>query len=189
MQHAFRRAQSKTTRELGGPFFRDWKNSVESLHGWRDGDDSFTNYIAHPLQGALTARIFVNNSDLSKRQEFGSSSSYWRSRLKAAAWAAAWSAQFELGPISEASIGNVGLRKRNGYGTMGYVDLVITPVMGTTLLLAEDAIDRYILKNWIERITNNKTTIQLIRMFLTPTTSVSNILRRKMPWKRDERPL
>ena len=77
-QNAFRViAQEKTRRELGGPFFRDWGRSVASLRGWRDGDNFVTNYIAHPLQGAFTGRIYVNNSERARKQEFGASKKYW----------------------------------------------------------------------------------------------------------------
>jgi len=179
--------QEKTRRELNGPFFRDWRQSVKNLRGWGDGDNAFTNYIAHPLQGGVTGRIFINNSDRAKKQEFGKSKQYWESRLKAMAWSAVWSTQFELGPISEATIGNVGLNKKNGHSTMAWADLIVTPAVGTGVVIAEDAIDKYILKNWLERKIGNKITIRLFRSILTPTTSVSNLLRRRPPWSRDNR--
>jgi hypothetical protein len=138
------------------------------------------------LQGGLTGRIFVNNSDRSKKQEFGKSKKYWESRLKAMAWSAVWSTQFELGPVSEANIGNVGLVPRGKYSSMAYVDLVVTPVVGTGLLIGEDAIDKYILKNRIEK-KGNKTKVKILRTILTPTTSIGNLLRGKVPWKRDTR--
>jgi hypothetical protein len=188
-QHGFRMMQKKTRRELGGPFFRDWKQSVKNLRGWGDGDNIFTNYIAHPGQGAITGRIFINNSDRSKKQEFGKSKKYWESRLKAMAWSAAWSTQFELGPISEASLGNVGLRQKNGHSTMAYVDLVMTPITGTGLVIAEDAVDKYFLRNWLEKKTSNKFVIKIFRSLSTPTTSIANMLHLKRPWKRDSRPL
>jgi hypothetical protein len=188
-QHFSRLTQEKTTKELKGPFFRDWGNSVKNLRGWRDGDDSFTNYVAHPLQGSATGRIFVNNSDAAKKQEFGASKKYWESRFKAMLWSAAWSTQFELGPISEATIGNVGLKTKNGYSTMAYVDLVVTPTLGTGVLIGEDAIDKYFLKNWLERKSSNKIMIRLVRSLATPTTSFANLLRGKPPWRRDTRTL
>jgi hypothetical protein len=189
IQHSFRLIQRKTRREFGGPFFRDWGNSIKNLRGWRDGDNLFTNYVGHPLQGAVTGRIFINNSNRSLKQEFGKSKAYWNSRLKAMAWSAAWSIQFELGPVSEANIGNVGLRTEPDYSPMAYVDLVITPVVGTAIVVGEDAIDKYILKNLFERKTGGRLTtkIKLLRTFLTPATSFSNLLRGKVPWKRDYR--
>lgn len=189
IQHGFRMTQKKTRRELGGPFFRDWSLSVKRLRGWKDPDNLFTNYVAHPLQGGLTGRIFVNNSDRAKKQEFGSSKKYWESRFKAMVWSAAWSTQFELGPISEASLGNVGIRDKRGRPTMAWGDLVVTPTIGTGVLIAEDAIDKYILKNWLEKKIKSKFTIRVFRVLLTPTTSFSNVLRIKLPSQRDYRPL
>ena len=187
IQHGFRMTQEKTRRELNGPFFRDWAKSVKNLRGWRDADSSFTNYVAHPLQGGVTGRIFINNSDKAKKQEFGKSKKYWESRLRAMAWSAAWSTQFEMGLISEANIGNVGIREKGGHSTMAWVDLVITPVVGTGVVIAEDAIDKYILKNWLERKNSNQVKIKIFRSIFTPTTSVSNLLRGRKPWSRDNR--
>jgi len=188
IQHGFRMIQIKTRRELKGPFFNDWGKSIRSLRGWRDGDSWRTNYLAHPLQGSVTGRIFINNSDRARRQEFGKSKEYWESRFKAMLWSTIWSTQFELGPLSEATIGNVGLRKKNGYSTMAYVDLVITPTVGTGVVVGEDAIDKYILKNWFERKSGRLTTkIKILRSVLTPTTAFTNLLNGKVPWKRFDR--
>jgi hypothetical protein len=190
IQHAYRMTQGKTRREMGGPFFRDWGKSVKGLRGWNDPDSFFINYVLHPLQGGLTGRIFVVNSDRAKRQTFGKSKEYWNSRLKAFVWSAAWSTQFELGPFSEASLGNVGIREKRGRSTMAYVDLVVTPVLGTGVVIAEDAIDKYILRNRVERKARKTTLkIRILRSLLTPTTSISNMLRGKVPWKRDNRNL
>ena len=187
IQHGFRLMQKRTTRDLGGPFFPDWAHSVRNLRGWADGDIFFINYFAHPMQGAATGRIFINNSDKSKRLEFGSSKDYWTSRMKAMAWSAAWSTQFELGPISEASIGNVGIHDDFGPSRMGWVDLIITPTAGTGVLIGEDIIDKYVLRNWLETRTTSRTKIKMYRSLFTPITSFANILRFKKPWTRDNR--
>jgi hypothetical protein len=187
LQHGFRMMQKKTRRELGGPFFRDWGESVKGLRGWNDSDNFFTNFIAHPLQGGLTGRIFINNSDRAKRQEFGKSKQYWETRLKALAWSAVWSTQFELGPLGEASLGNVGQYKRRGLNTMGWTDLVITPVLGTGVVILEDALDKFLLKNWLERKISGKFKIKALRIIFTPTTSVANLLRLRRPSSRDYR--
>ena len=189
IQHGFRMFQRKTREHLGGPFFRDWTQSVKNLRGWRDGDNAFTNYVAHPLQGGVTGRIFINTSDRAKRQEFGKSKEYWESRFKAMLWSAAWSTQFEFGPISEANLGNVGLREKNGYSTAAWVDLIITPTVGTGVVIIEDAFDKYLLKNWIEKKMDNKVMVKIFRFLFTPTTGFSNLLRGKKPWYRDNRPL
>ncbi|RIJ96344.1 MAG: hypothetical protein DCC44_01105 [Acidobacteria bacterium] len=188
IKHGARLFQKKTYRELGGPFFRDWGNSIKNLRGWNDGDGPFTNNLAHPLQGSVTGWIFINNSDRAKRQEFGKSREYWKSRFKALAWSTVWSTQFEFGPVSEATIGNVGLRRKNGHSTAAWTDLVLTPIVGTAIVVEEDIVDKYILKNWIERKSNGVTTrVKVLRSLLTPTASFSNLLRGRYPWKREAR--
>jgi hypothetical protein len=189
IQHGFRMTQEKTTSRLGGPFFKDWRYSI-NIRGWRDSDSAFTNYVAHPMQGSLTGRIFVNNSDKARRQVFGRSKDYWNSRLKAMVWSTAWSIQFEIGPVSEASLGNVGSFKKNGYWTGAWVDFVITPTVGTGVLIGEDMIDKYVLTKWLERKTGGQVTtkVKLYRTFLTPTTAFANLLRWRVPWRRDNRP-
>lgn len=186
IQHGFRMIQKKTHNELDGKFFADWGQSVRNLNGWRDGDSFRTNYIAHPMQGAVTGRIFINNSDNSKTLDFSNTKEYWQSRLKAMAWSAVWSTQFELGPISEASIGNVGLYDKIGQNRMGWVDLVVTPTAGTGVLIGEDMLDKFLLKNWLEN-TGSRTRIKIYRTFFTPFMSFTNLLAGKKPWHRDNR--
>lgn len=188
IQHGFRFTEKKTRQELDGPFFRDWKESVQNLEGWDDGGKAFTNYVAHPLQGALTSRIFINNSGVARRQEFGKSKDYWIGRFKSMAWSALWSAQFEIGPISEASLGNVGqTRHDNGKSKLTYLDFVITPTVGTGFVIIEDAIDKYILRNWLEPKITNRLLKKIVRSVLTPTTSFANLIRFRGPWWRDMR--
>ena len=181
LQNSFRLTQEKTRRELSGPFWGDYWRSVKGLRGWEDGDDGFTNYVAHPLQGAVSGYIFVQNSPSGRTAYFSSDSRYWGSRLKAMAWAALYSTQFELGPYSEASVGNVGLRP----GTMGYVDLVMTPIGGFGWMLAEDALDRYVVRPLEKR--TNRGMVRFLRMALSPGRSFANVMRFKKPWRRDDR--
>ena len=70
---------------------------------------------------------------------------YWASRAQAAAWAAVYSVQFEFGPLSEASIGNVGMRAE----TTGWVDHAATPAGAFALMVGEDALDRFFVR-WVE---------------------------------------
>ncbi|HEX6278430.1 MAG TPA: hypothetical protein VFZ49_00320 [Pyrinomonadaceae bacterium] len=179
VQHAYAVAvQEKTRRELKGPWFGDWFTSVRGLRGWDDGNKFFTNYIAHPWQGAMTGFIFLQNHDRLKRQKFSESKTYWADRLKAMAWSAAWSTQWEIGPFSQAAIGNVGLKKG-----MAYVDLVMTPTAGTGWMVLEEALDRYIVRH-VEERTNFFMKI-FLRSILNPMRSVANALRFKPPWYRD----
>lgn len=186
VQHGFRLLQKKTTAELDGPFFRDWDRSVNGLKGWGDTDSPFTNYVAHPLQGATTSRIFLTNSPGANQIPFGKSKRYWTTRLQSMAWSAAWSTQFELGPISEATIGNVGMRMKYGRTTMGWVDLVMTPTAGTVIVVGEDALERYFIQKMLRRNKGKASTkTKIFRSLLTPTYSVNNLLRGKVPWSRD----
>jgi hypothetical protein len=182
IQHGIRMSQSKTRREMGGPFFEDYRNAVSGLDGWGDTDSVFTNYVAHPFQGAVTGFIQIQNDPHGIRQEFGWNSDYWWSRTRAMAWAAFYSTQFELGPVSEASIGNVGKKR----GTMGFVDLVMTPVGGMGLIVAEDVID----KKWIQGIESHTAGLnrrRVYRMVFNPQRTLANLLRLKKPWHRDTR--
>ena len=182
-QHSVRLFQEKTHTELGGPFWSDYVESVASLHGWHDGDSFATNYVAHPMMGATSGFIQIQNDPAGRYVEFGRSGAYWRSRGWALAAAAIYSAQFELGPMSEASIGNVGLKA----GTMAYVDLLVTPLAGVGMIVAEDAIDRFLIAKVEGRLSPNQ--VRLLRSLLNPNRSVANIVRFQVPWKRDARGL
>ena len=190
VMHAFRLATEPSTRaELKGPFWGDYADSILGTDGWGDGDPFMVNYIGHPLEGSVAGFIYLQNDDAGRTAEFGANKAYWHSRLKAAAWSAAFSLQFELGPISEASIGNVGKQTgANGQTYMGTVDLVVTPLMGMGWMVAEDALDRYTIRG-IERRTDSRVLRALARGFLNPTRSFANMMRWKAPWHRDGRPL
>ena len=180
VQHGYAMTQPKTRRDLRGAFFKDYVRSFKSLHGWNDGGRVFTNYIAHPMQGSLLGFIQIQNDPKGMNLSYDKSSAYWRSRLKALAWSAAWSTQFEIGPVSQASIGNVGL-----HGKQSYIDLVVTPLGGFGWLVVEDFLDKNIIHR-IERRSSGNFYIKVAsRVLLNPTRSVANLLRLKTPWYRD----
>ena len=190
ISHGFRLATEPGTRaELKGPFFKDYSASVRSLRGWADGDPAFVNYIGHPMGGSVAGFIQIQNDPIGLKQEVGlSNKKYWHSRMRAMAWAAAYSTQFELGPFSEASLGNVGLKPgANSKHPMAWVDLVITPTMGTGWLVGEDLLDRYLI-SWIESKISNRTLIIIMRTFLNPTRSFANMHRGVLVWTRENRP-
>lgn len=183
-QHAFRLATEKDTRAgLSGPFFPDYKNSVLNIHGWNDGDPFFVNYIDHPMEGSVAGFLEIAHDPRSRDLEIGGSSAYWKSRLRATAFSAAFSLQFEIGPVSEASIGNIQLDPKK----TGIVDWVITPTVGLGWMLGEDAIDKYLVKRW-EGHTQNHFKRILLRGILNPSRSFSNMMQGKVPWHRDTRP-
>jgi hypothetical protein len=184
VEHAFRVATDPDTRQhLGGSFFKGYANSVGNLHGWSDGDPFQVNYIGHPIQGAISGDIWIHNDPRYRNAEFGRSKRYWVSRLRATTFAFAYSEQFEIGPISEASIGHV----QSYYHQQGFADHVITPVAGGILMVAEDAVDRYVILA-IERHTRNRWVRIAARGFLNPSRSFANCMEHELPWHRDTRP-
>ncbi len=188
MQHAFRMATEAGSRaDLKGPFFKDYFATLANLSAWDDGDPFIVNYIGHPMMGSVTGYIQIQNDPRGIGQELGLTKSYWKSRLKAFGWSFVYSTQFELGLISEASLGNVGIRPYDGHKhPMAYVDLAVTPTVGTAWLVAEDALDKYLLRR-LDLKVNNKAARALLRSFLNPTRSMANVLRGKYPWYRDDR--
>jgi hypothetical protein len=190
IMNVFRIATEPSTRkDLKGPFWKDYINSVKSVRGWQDGDEFLVNYIGHPMQGAVSGMILINNDSKSNHLSFGRSREYWMSRLKAFGWAAALSTQFELGPFGESSIGNVGLKPSDkSRHPAAYVDLVVTPVIGTGWLIGEDVLDKYLIRK-IEKQTNNRLVRLLFRSFFNPSRSFANMLRGEWFWHRNDRPL
>src|SRR4029077_5345246 len=84
---------------------------------------------------------------------------------------------------SEASIGNI----QAEYPQQGFVDHVVTPVIGFGWSVTEDARDQYFIR-YVERRTSNRWTRLLVRSGLNPARSMSNVLALKRPWNRDNRP-
>ena len=187
IMHGLRLAFDPGSRAgMRGPFFKDYFNTVKRLHGWGDGNPFVVNYIGHSMEGAISGFIQIQN-DPKGNQEFSMGKTYWRSRLKAMGWAAIFSTHFELGPISEASIGNVGLTPRKqAKNPMAWVDLVVTPTAGTAWLVGEDILDRYLVRR-VENNSSSRLVRALARCFLNPGRSMSNMLRLKYPWHRDNR--
>lgn len=176
--------QSKTRRELGGNFFGDYKRSLRMPDTWDDGDSWAVNYVGHPIHGAASGFIWLDHEDGSHDPKLGFSSEYWASRGRATAWAALYSVQFEFGPFSEASIGNVGLRPH----TTGWVDHVVTPAGALAFLVAKDALDRYLIVR-IESWTGNRVVRAIARTFLNPSRTLSNSAQGLAPWSRATRTL
>lgn len=184
LEHAFRLASERGTREgMKGPFFSGWLAAAGNLHGWADGDPFYVNYIGHPMQGAVAGYIWVQNDGKYGDAQFGANRHYWKSRLRASAFSAAYSFQFEAGPLSEASIGKV----QSQWPQQGLVDHVVTPFVGTGWMIAEDALDRFVVRR-LEGAWDSPYPLVFIRGFLNPSRSLANMLRFKVPWARDDRP-
>jgi hypothetical protein len=184
IEHGTRIAfQDKTRRELTGPFWSDYRRSVRLPRQWDDSDAWWVNYIGHPIHGAAAGYIWLDHERRAPT-DISLSRRYWASRGRATAWAAAYSLQFEIGPLSEASLGNVGMRPE----TTGWVDHVVTPAGAFGWLVAEDAVDRFLTK-WVERHARNKVVRASLRLVLNPGRALSNSTAGRAPWFRDGRPL
>ena len=203
--HGFRLANDGGARYLlfHKPFWHDYWASADNFHmsRWGDGDSFIVNYIGHPMEGAVYGDIFLNNDPKGRSARFGKSSTYWYSRLKAMAWATAWEAYFEIGPVlSEAAIGNeggytyvpgCGLYPCDKYpgkqfkpptNNTGWVDFVITPTVGMGWIVLEDAIER----EFVDRIAKDSPALKykILRGSLAPSHTFANMFAGKLPWFR-----
>jgi hypothetical protein len=199
--HAFRLANDDGARYLliHKPFWHDYWASSDNfqMSRWGDGDSFIVNYIGHPMEGAVYGDIFLNNDPKGRRARFGKSSSYWYSRLRAMAWATVWEAYFEIGPVlSEAAIGNEGgytyypgcgrspcaKAAKPATNNTGWVDFVITPVVGMVWIVMEDAIER----EFVDRLAHGSPALKykILRGSLAPSHTFANIFAGKSPWFR-----
>ena len=184
VEHAFRCATEQGTRAaFGHSFIRGYLNSVGNLHGWADGDEFYVNYVGHGMEGAVGSFIFTNNDPAYNTIAVSSTARYWKAKLRGLAFSYIQSVQFEMGPISEASIGNI----QAEYPQQGFVDHVITPTVGTAWVLAEDALDRVVVRR-IEAHTHNQVVRILARSGMNPARSMANVMGGKLPWHRNDRP-
>jgi hypothetical protein len=182
IMHGFRWITEPGTRAGGVGLGAGYLRSVGNLHGWADGDPFYVNYLGHPMQGAVSGRLFLLNDARYNRTEFGKSREYWKGKLRAAAFAWAFSEQFEIGPLSEASVGHI----QADFPQQGFVDHLITPTIGLAWMVGEDAVDRYMVRFLEDRTTNKWARIAL-RTALNPTRSFANLVGGRAPWDRGSR--
>jgi hypothetical protein len=184
VSHSYRYANESTTeRAFHKPILPDYAKSVANLHGWADGDPFMVNYVGHPMQGAVSNFIWQHNDRAYRTAEFGRNRRYWKARLRGMAFAWAYSEQFEIGVISEASIGNT----QSFYPQVGFVDHVVTPTIGMGWAIAEDAIDRMVIQP-IERRVSNPWVRMAVRAGMNPARSWANVMGGNVGWHRDDRP-
>jgi len=184
VQDGWRFTHEMGTRDAtgNGPWFKDWIDSVGETRGWDDGDGWHAGYVGHPLNGAIYGFIEQQNDPLYRQVEWGDGRIYWMSRLRALAFAAVGSTQWTLGPVSEASLGNVQL-----HAPPGFIDLVTTPLLGLFVMMGEDMLDRYVVIP-VENRTANPWLILVARSLGNPARSFANLMAFKQGWHRDTRP-
>jgi hypothetical protein len=192
--------EPKTRRQLGGPFFRDWFDtvSVYRFDNWNDGGKLITSYLGHPAQGAIVQAIFWQNNDHVRfaEQDFHSAA-YRRALIQAFAFAAVDAVLWKMGPLSESSIGNVGLPVQwwdrdckalhiRCVARTGVSDMVMNEVGGTAMTIGFQWLDKHVQKQ-IEEHVQNRALISFTRILTNPTQSVANLVRFRKPWFRDNR--
>ena len=119
-QQAYRLPRREVREHLGGPFWRDYVESITHLQkGFWDGDEPWTwNLVVHPVMGGLSYHQ-ARTRGASPREAFF--------------WTAAYSTHFELGVLGQAGLGN---------NRASPVDLILTPVAGTLWAALEEWIER-----------------------------------------------
>ncbi len=194
--------EPKTRDQLNGRFLHEWLDDVAQYrYGlWNDGDKFFTSYIGHPLQGAVVEAIFWQNNDRVRflEQDFHNAA-YRKALLQAFAFAAVDAVQWKLGPVSEASIGHVGLPAHwwdtpyfcnltHAYchPRTGLDDLIMNEVGGTAMMIGFQWVDKHFQKPMENRI-QSRALIDTMRIFTNPPQSLANFFRFKTPWYRDNR--
>jgi hypothetical protein len=182
IQHAYNLGTEAGTRDaLNGHWFQDYVDSVGELRGWSDGDKFMAPYVGHTIEGSVFGFIERQNEPKYRDVQLGDGRDYFISLLHSLAYAAVWHTQWKIGPISEASIGNVML-----HASPGFITLTNTPTLGTVAMFGEDACDRYLLMG-LENRTANRAIIILARSFLNPGRTMANMMAFKLPWHRETR--
>jgi hypothetical protein len=203
IENGFRAASDDQIRDLlaNKPFWHDYAASIRqfNMRRWNDGDDFLVNYIGHPMQGAVSGFIEIQNDPRGRELEIGANRAYWESRFKAFAWAAVYSTHSEISPLGEAGIGNEGgwtypihcKTRCTEPGTYkhytnntGWVDFIVTPTGGTLWMLAEDTLDRFV-SDRIQGDNRARLLPKVIRGALNPSRTMANAVRFKTPWYRD----
>ena len=173
--------QAGTRDTLNGHWLNNYFASVSSLRGWSDGDTFMAPYVAHTIEGSVFGFIERQNDPKYRKVQWGDGRDYFISLLRSLAYSAVWHTQWKIGPISEASIGNVML-----HASPGFITLTDTPTLGTVEMIGEDAADRYLLMG-LENRTANRPLNMLARSFLNPGRSMANMMAFRVPWHRENR--
>jgi hypothetical protein len=183
------------------PFWHDYWASAKqwNMRRWSDGDDFLVAYVGHPMQGAITADIEVQNDPHDRFLELGDGRPYWNSRFKGFLWDTVYSTDEKIGFLGESGLGNDGgytyvagcqypcpSYKPGGKYTnnTGWVKYISTPTVGTIWQVGEDFFDRYI-SDPIENGRPNSPWPKVLRASLTPCRTMANLLRFRLPWYRD----
>jgi hypothetical protein len=150
------------------------------------------------MQGAIAEAIFWQNNDHVRfgEQDFRNST-YRNALLQAFAFATVDAVLWKMGPLSESSIGNVGLPIRSWdrdckalhircVDRTGVSDMVMNEVGGTAMTIGFQWLDKHVQKR-IESRTQSRALIDTTRIITNPPQSIANLVRFRRPWYRDNR--
>jgi len=174
-----------------GKWFQRWFDSDTGYdwNHWTDGNPAMDQYVGHPMMGAITNYLWIQNDPKGATVQIGEPG-YWKSRLRATIFTTAYHFEWKFGPFGEAGVGHIGdhpTHSVNGHlrNDTGVVELVTTPVGGLLWTAAEDVLDKKIVRRF-EHAPRGPFPLLLIS-FLTPSRATANILRWRSPWYRDDR--
>lgn len=171
-----------------------WDRYVNSVEGWRwnrwkDDNPFLDDYVGHPMMGAITNYLWIQNDPKSMTLEQSNTREYWRRMFRAFVFSTFYSFEWKLGPFGEAGIGHNGDHYFVDHGVYtnetGWVELVSTPIGGALWTLAEDALDKEVIRRLEEKSRNPFALLGY--QFLNPARATANILRFRPPWYRDSR--
>ncbi len=175
-EHVMRVATQEFTREqLKGKFWPEYFDSVHVPDHWGDKDHWEVNYIGHAISGGAFARVWIEQ----RERKTTTAPQYFKAMGRALIYTTAFSIQYEMGPMSEASIGNVGLNPAD----LGWSDYIWTPLGGILWTMAEDAADKYVL-TYIDKHVPFMMAKAAARMILNPSRMLANIGMNRTPWSR-----
>ncbi len=171
-----------------------WGDYVDTLHRyrynrWKDDAPFGVVYVGHPIMGAITNSIYEQNDPKQRALLFENSRRYWMGRLRATAYSEFYAVQWKLGPLSESSIGNIGIKTYYSpslgryTNETGMVSLVVTSTGGLLWNMGEDYIDRKIFSRVARNVRNRP--VLVAASFMLPCKSGANILRFRAPYYRD----
>jgi len=154
---------------------------------WQDGNPAMDDYVGHPMMGSITNYIWIQNDPKGATVQIGEPG-YWKSRFRALAFTTVFHFQWKFGPFGEAGVGHIGdhpTHRVNGQlrNDTGDVELVTTPLGGFLWTMAEDALDKAVVRK-VEATPRRPATLLLLS-FLTPSRATANIFRWRPPWYRD----
>ena len=174
-----------------GNWFQRWIDSAADWqwNRWSDSNPVLDDYVGHPMMGAITDDLWIQNDPKSMTVVQSNTWPYWRGILRATAFTTIVHFEWKLGPIGEAGFGHNGDHPQYTaqgvtYGT-GDVEIVTTPIVGGLWKMAEDSIDKHFVAHLEDHPRNPFMLFGL--SFLTPAQGAANVLRFRPPWFRDTR--